>query len=202
MTAKSAPTQQAKPGTLAFVIAAAILSTMVVMCGGLVVGVMFYLAKRAVAFNRRVDAAIQQVQQISGSPAVSPPMMAPGVNDWWVQRSLAPVYTAAIDAVALHPDVVERLGEPVEPLEDAEELYRVMSNGAANSAPPGSLPGSQTIEFDIKGPKGAAVVSVKAATDNAQLGGTYRATEITVKFNDGTEVDVPPPKEQAGTVIQ
>ena len=95
MSAPSAPESKAKPGTVAFLIAAAILSTIVVMCGGLVVGVMFYLTNRLSAFNRRVDAAIQQVQQISGSPAVSPPMMAPGVNDWWVQRSLAPVYTAS-----------------------------------------------------------------------------------------------------------
>lgn len=207
MSESGSPTPKARPGTLAFLIAAALLSTIVVICGGLAVGVMFYLANRAVDFKRRVDAAVAQVQQISGSPVASPPTFAPGVNDWWVQRSLAPVYTATIDAVAQHPAIVERLGEPVEPLEDAEALYRVKPTASEPvSGSPGMvpLPSSQIIEFDIRGPKGSAVVSVKAGTGSAELGGaaTYRATEITVKFSDGAEVSVPAPKEQAGTVIQ
>jgi hypothetical protein len=212
MNTPASQAPQVRPGTLAFLLAAALLSTVVVLCGGLAVGVMFYLAKRATAFNRRVDAAIAQVQQISGSsvvgsPATSSPVMPPGFNDWWVQRSLAPVYPAAIDAVASHPAVIDRLGEPIEPLQKGDEVYRIQrggEDGAPLIGPAGNyeLPKSQTIEFDIKGPQGAALVSVKAETVSPQYGGTYRATQITVKLSDGVQIDVPPPKEQAGTEIQ
>jgi hypothetical protein len=166
---------------------------------------MYYLTNRAVALNRKMAEAVRQVKQYSG-PVASPPaapVMPPGVNDWWIQRSLAPVYPAALDAVAQNPAVIERLGEGVEPLDDAERLYRIKNTGEPlTNLPPGTLPGSQTIEFDIKGPKGAAVVRVTATSGNVNFGGTFMAKEITVILADGTELVVPAPKEQAGTVIQ
>ena len=80
---------------------------------------------------------------------------------------------------------------PVEPDTDAESLFRRESVGPI-------IGERETIQFDIKGPKGAAIVS---AVCIAASGGPYsypwsRPTEIKVKFPDGSEIDIPAPQAE------
>jgi hypothetical protein len=169
---------------------------MVLVCGGSIGGLLFFLARRGESVAQQTQAMIQQ----AGVQTPLPIAPAPPVYDWMTARVLAPVYTAALDAVASHAEVSQRLGEPIEPIEDADELYRRVGTGALQAA-------GEKIQFDIKGAKETAVVTVVAdsqAADSAPGMGysTYRAAEITVTFRDGSTVQVPPPKEQAGTTIQ
>jgi hypothetical protein len=115
-----------------------------------------------------------------------PPQLAP--NDWWTSRVLSEIYTRALNVVVEDPTVIERLGEPIEIDLEAEELYRRSQTGAVGAGP-------ETIEFDIKGPKGSAVVTVvsKGAGISHRL---LPIDEIKVTLEDGTVLDVPPPSDQ------
>src|SRR5262245_30508262 len=205
----SAPRQfQSQPkrsgGGVATLVALLLLPVMVVVCGGLCAGVLFVFTHHGQSLAQRAEEAFEQVAPPQLALPAGPPVRQ-GVNDWMSQRVLAPVYTAALDAVTGNKKVIERLGKPVEPLEDADELYR-----RRIPANPDEIAGSNVkgtvIEFDIKGPKGGAVVTVVAASDAPQGQNTgwmaLRATKILVKFSDGTSIDVPPPKDQAGTEIR
>src|SRR5262245_3190678 len=169
-------------------------------CIGVCSGVVFYWMGRSQATTWQ--AAVQQANAALPAP-VAIPMANPQVNDWWTLRMLAPTYTAAIDAITSNPQVSERLGEPVEPLSDVEDLYQRKDSG-----PP--QPDGETILFAIQGPRGKAEVSVLAKTPTPDASGgapggrwdTYRAVEITVTFSDGSTIKVPAPKEQAGTEVQ
>jgi hypothetical protein len=168
---------------------------MVLVCGGSIGGLLFFLARRGASVAQQTQAMIQQ----AGVQTPLPIAPAPPVYDWMTARVLAPVYTAALDAVASHAEVSQRLGEPIEPIEDADELYRRVGTGALQAA-------GEKIQFDIKGAKETAVVTVVADSESPSGPGmgysAYRAAEITVTFRDGSTVQVPPPKEQAGTTIQ
>lgn len=190
-------------GSTASLLGLVLLPLMVVICGGICAGVLFILAFHGESLAERAENTFQRVA--AGGPVIvtKAAPMQPGVNDWMSQRVFAPVYTAAIDAVATNPQVIERLGEPVEPLEDAEELYRRIDTEEA--IPPGNLGvPSGGIEFDVKGPKGSAVVTVVANTEEVAGRGysALRAKTITVKFSDGTTIEVPAPKDQPGTEIR
>ena len=80
------------------------------------------------------------------------------MNDWFADRLLSPVYVTALDAVVMNPHVIEALGDSIAPTTGGEEgasLYRRVGTGDLD-------PSGETIEFDIKGSKGTAVVSVLA----------------------------------------
>ncbi len=106
-------------------------------------------------------------------------------NDWWTQRVLSEVYTGAIDKVVAHESVIEQLGDPVEPDIAAPELFRRVNAGALNAT-------SETIEFEVIGPKGRGTVSVNAAGVGA---GPIKVNTITVTLEDGSVIDVKPPAE-------
>jgi len=136
------------------------------------------------------DVTLNPGGQVTITPA--PPLAVnPAVNDWWTQRVLADVYTHAVDTVVADKMVIERLGDPVETDIAAEELYRRVNTGQLNTA-------SETIEFDILGPKGRGTVSVVAAgAVGAGIGsGPVQYKEIHVTLDDGTVIDVPPPPEK------
>jgi hypothetical protein len=195
---------QPKRGLSGAVIAILIIVPVTMLiCGGLCAGVVALYTSYRWEMQRQAEmAGVGIGPSINFLPGAPPPPMP--VDDWWTSRVLAPVYTVAIDAVAANKEVRERLGEPVEPLPDAEKLYR--RKGGAPVAPggPGGQLGPQTIEFDIQGPKGRAVVSVVAGS--AESGGpgmgAYRAMDIAVKFADESIIKVPPPQDQPGTQIQ
>jgi hypothetical protein len=187
----NAPPQ--KPTGTLFVIALGTLMTFVLVCGGLCAGLLYYGANRAETLSERAEQALDRLQR------GQPPLASPPVADWMTSRVLAPVYTVALDAVASNEQVIERLGDPIEPALEADELYRRTSSG--------ELAGDETIEFDILGAKGTAVVSVVASNEAAgsppgMAYSAYRAATITVTFSDGAKIEVPPPKDQPGMEIR
>jgi hypothetical protein len=138
-------------------------------CAGVCAGIVSLAAPRA-------QSALQKAQAAARPPA----------NDWWVLRVLSEVYTAALDAAVADQAVIERLGEPIETDVAAVELFRRMRTGALNAS-------SETIEFDIVGPKGTAVVTVDVAGAGA---GPLRVQTIQVTFSDGSEIEVTPPPQR------
>ncbi len=187
VTAPTNPPPQKPSGTL-FIIALGTLMSLVLVCGGACAGLLYYGANRAETLTERAVQAIDRIQR------GQPPLAAPPVNDWMTSRVLAPVYTVALDAVATDGQVIERLGDSIGPSIEADELYRRKATG--------ELSDSETIEFDVNGAKGAAVVSVVATNQAGTPWSAYRAAEITVTLSDGTTLQVPPPKEQPGTEIR
>ena len=123
-----------------------------------------------------VPSALNKAKVASGPPA----------NDWWVSRVLSEVYTAALDAAVADKAVIERLGEPVETDVAAEDLFRRKRTGALDAS-------SETIEFDILGPKGTAVVTVDVAGAGA---GPLIVRSIQVTLSDGSVLEVTPPAQR------
>jgi len=93
---------------------------------------------------------------------------------------LTPAYVEAQQAVASHQPVIDRLGEPIEPSGDAAP-FRHEGKGALNKS-------GETIQFDVKGPKGTGIVSVVATAGDDAI---FHPAKITVTFSDGAVVDVP-----------
>ncbi len=110
-------------------------------------------------------------------------------NDWWTSRVLSQVYTVALDAVASDPQVIEHLGESIETDLEAEDLYLRHRTGPLN-------PASETISFEISGPKGSATVTVVSKGGMGSPDQALQIGEITVTAKDGTTIDVPPPADQ------
>lgn len=171
-------------GTLLAAIVIAVV-LMAIGCAGVCAGFLYYAVPRARTAMRQANLRVPGV-------AIAPP-----VNDWMETRTLSQIYTTALAAVVENKDVINALGEPIVTDLEAEELYRRTDAGVAGegaleevilgSGPPGS--GPEQIEFDISGPKGAAVVAVSAA-------GPGSITKITVMLDDGATIDVPPPEQQ------
>jgi len=123
----------------------------------------------------------------SGMATKSAPMTQQGIVDWMTQRILAEVYAAVVDQVVQDEEVIEALGEPVETDIAAAELYRRVT-GELDAA-------SETMEFDIVGPKGRGVVRVVAdAADATRMGaGGIQVVKITVTLEGGSVIDIKPP---------
>jgi hypothetical protein len=160
-------------------------------CGAICAGMAAYLSLK--------PEAMRSVPQLVTLPNVA---VTPGENDWFTSRTLAPVYTTAIDTVSADKKVIEWLGEPIEPVERSDgELYR-------RKQPEADSDGSETIEFDIKGPKGRGMVTAVARGGSvafaAPPGGAgpddLRVTMIRVTLKDGAVIDVPPPSDQPAFV--
>jgi hypothetical protein len=143
-------------------------------CGGAWVGIAWF------AFARSKDV-------LEGAGLRPAPLIAPtAADDWWTSRVFSQVYTAALDAVVADPQVIEQLGDGVGPDFEADSLYRRFSTGSLN-------PQKETIEFDIQGARGSAVVTVVVSGAGE---GQLTIREIRVEPDDGPSIDVPPPPEQ------
>jgi hypothetical protein len=145
-------------------------------------------------FYGRASTAIEQVKA-SIQENTPPVLIAPRWEmDWMVMEELTRCYTTSIDAVAANEQVIAQLGQPLENPNDATTMFRRERTGTLSGE-------EEPIEYDIKGPKGTAVVRVVSGRSEAgrqgyQPGGSYRPKKITVKLRDGTEIDVPTPAER------
>ena len=161
-------------GTLLAAIVIALV-LMVIGCAGACAGFFYFATPQA---RRALENANARLPDL-GLPKVSMPSTA---NDWMATRMLTEVYTKALTAVTADKDVRERLGEPLLTDLEAEDLYRRTNTGELS-------PAGEAIEFDILGPKGKGVVTVESK-DQANI------AKITVKFDDGTKIEVKPPEPQ------
>jgi|GEM_PF-3078275 hypothetical protein len=167
----SQPSRALSPTAVAALVIGAFLATIAVF--GLCAGVVFL----------GTYAGRDAIEQVTGPvPAVA---VNPNVNDWWTQRVLSEVYSAVVDKVVADKGVMEKLGEPVETDLAATDLFRRLNTGELNSS-------SETIEFEIMGPKARGTASVVAAGVGA---GPVQVKSIKVTLEDGTVVDVNPPPE-------
>jgi hypothetical protein len=167
-------------GTIAVLAVGAIFATLV--CGGVVAVTLFWTITRAPAVLEQANLPV---------PVIAPPVAtSAAVNDWWIDRVLAQVYTTALDTVVTDERVLERLGEDVGVDIDAAELYRRQETGP--------LAKVETIEFEIAGSKGKGTVTVSVSgSENMELDTNLQFTEITVTLSDGSAIDVPLPSNQA-----
>ena len=101
-----------------------------------------------------------------------------GVKQAGEALEILPIASIAEDAVAAHPTVQEKLGEPIS------------LSGAAKREGTGPIDHANTVVlFDVTGPKGTAVVTARAK----QTDGAWQVSNIKVQFNDGSTADVAPP---------
>jgi hypothetical protein len=141
-----------------------------------------------------VDRASQRISQVIDEKLK--PMTLPGwENDWVMQEELTRPYTIALDAVTSNPDVIERLGDPVEQAsEDIKRDYKQDLVGLFRRDGSGPLKDKETIMFRVKGPTGTGVVTVVA--ERSAIGNHMAPAEIKVATGDGPDIDIPPPKPQ------
>lgn len=93
----------------------------------------------------------------------------------WIE--MTPVMSAAMSATQRDPQIIDKLGEPVEPI----------SIPARTGS--GELTSNEDFQFELKGPKGTAKVKGSATKEV----GTWKVTAITVQTSDGATFNVPPP---------
>jgi hypothetical protein len=149
------PQQSGGGGTSVLVIVLIILGVLLVVCGGLCAGCVYFVGRSATVVQKGIAEGIKFVQ-------------------------LAPAYSEAQEAVAANQQVIDRLGEPIEPVVSASP-FRHEGKGELNKS-------GETIQFDVKGPKGTGIVSVVATGDADNI---FHPAKITVTFGDGAVVDVP-----------
>jgi hypothetical protein len=97
--------------------------------------------------------------------------------------ALTPAFVATQRAVDSDPQVIDRLGQPI----TTPAMPARQNQGALN-------PSGETFQYDIRGPKGAAIVSGVATAESSA--GPWRVETITVTFSDGSVVTVPAPEDQ------
>jgi Cytochrome oxidase complex assembly protein 1 len=155
----SSPTPPPKSGGSSWLIVLLVtLALMLLTCAGLCGGCV-YLGQRAAV----------QVGKAAGEFAV--------------QLALLPAFAATQQAVDSDPQVIERLGQPIETLAMPTRQNR------------GELkPSGETFQYDIRGPKGTAIVSGVATADSPT--GPWRVSTITVTFADGSVITVSVPEDQ------
>jgi hypothetical protein len=165
------------------------------LCSGTTCGGLLFMVGRTKTTLAQVKNSIQQ--------KVSPPVLVSPqwANNWITMEYLSRIYTDSLDAVIADKRVVERLGKSIEPVNEADALFRRTTDVSLGSAPPGAMiHETETIEYNLKGSKGEAVVTVEGSQrSNLPPGnfGGFHAKKITVKFSDGEEIDVPVPKEES-----
>ncbi len=151
-------------------------------CGGLPFGLFLMRA--------RVQTAIEEMPKAIQLPTVT---ARPDANDWMTARALAPVYSTSLDAVTTDKNIIERLGQPIGPSLETDDLFRRKTNEDPDRS-------GEKIEFDIKGPKGwatvTAVTSGSLSPPSPATSEEFRVAKITVTFKDGSVIDVPPPSDQ------
>ena len=157
----SPPPQQSGGGTSVLVIVLVILGVLVVVCGGACAGCFYFVGKSASVVQKGLEEGFKFVQ-------------------------LAAAYSEANEAVWKNQQVIDRLGEPIEPVE-VTPLFRHEGKGPLKKS-------GETFQFDVKGPKGTGIVSVVATGDDENI---FHPAKITVTFGDGSVVDVPVRADQA-----
>ena len=163
--------QRRNSGTLLAAIVIAIV-LMAIGCAGACAGFFYFATPRVQVALQRANVRLPDV----GLPNVAARQDA---NDWMTTRMLSEVYTRSLAVVVANKEVIERLGEPLQTDIEAEELYRRINIGAFDNR-------GETIEFDILGSKGKGVVTVESK-DQVNI------EKITVKFDDDSTLEVPPP---------
>jgi Cytochrome oxidase complex assembly protein 1 len=93
----------------------------------------------------------------------------------WIE--MTPVMSAAMSATQSDPQVIDKLGEPIEPTSIPTRTGR------------GELTSNEDFQFELKGPKGTAKVKGSATKEV----GTWKVTALTVQTSDGATFNVPPP---------
>lgn len=151
----SPPPQQSGGGSSVLVIVLIILGVLFVVCGGLCAGCVYFVGKSATVVQKGIEEGFKTIQ-------------------------LTVAYGETLELVSDYESIVDRLGEPVEPVA-AMPPFRHENKGQLNKS-------GETIQFDVKGPKGTGIVSV-VATGDAE--GMFHPAKITVTFTDGSVVDVP-----------
>jgi len=92
---------------------------------------------------------------------------------------LMPTMDQAISAVSSDPQVIDKLGEPVE-----------INTLPARDGSGELKPGGEDFHFTVKGPKGTGKVKGTARQES----GSWRITALTVQASDGSTFNVPPPQ--------
>jgi hypothetical protein len=178
------PTQQHRQSDSAAVVLAVLLGVglmAVVGCAGIIGGLAF--------FYSRSSASLAQQQKAQRAVQKAQAAIAPDVMDWIVRSQLSRAYTQTLDAVTSNKDVIAALGDAIDTTNDPNLLFR-----RANT---GQLQPDETIEFDIQGQHGAAVVSAICAQAQIHpsampgMAGGYSPKKITVTLKDGTQINVP-----------
>jgi Na+-translocating ferredoxin:NAD+ oxidoreductase RnfG subunit len=163
----SMPNQPAPPsrgGNKVLMIVLIVLAVLAVGCCGLCGGC--YVMTRTVV--KKADKSISAIMEEAAKTA-----------------QLAPAYLDAMRAVETNQAVIDRLGEPITQADTMKPFEREAE---------GELkPAGETIQFDVKGPKGTGIVSLVAV---AETGGNFHPAKITVTFEDGSVVDVPTPSTE------
>ena len=119
-------------------------------CGGGVCGGLLFVVGRSKTTLAQMKASLQE--------QLPAPLVAPRwEQDWMVMEHLTRAYTTALDAAAADKQVIEHLGQPVEPLFEADTLFRRERTGTLSQQ-------DETIEFDVQGPKGKGLVRVESGT--------------------------------------
>jgi len=149
------PQQSSSGGSSVLVIVLIVLGVLFVVCGGLCAGCVYIAGRSATVVQKGLEEGFKFVQ-------------------------LAAAYSEAHEAVAANQQVMDQLGEPIEPVEVAP-LFRHEGKGPLKKS-------GETFQFDVKGPKGTGIVSVVATGDNDNI---FHPAKITVTFADGSVVDVP-----------
>ena len=153
----SPPQQSSGGGSSALKIILIILAVLLLGCGGLCAGCLYVAGRTA----KEAGKAIEEAVKLGGA------------------------YDTTESTVRGDPQVIDRLGEPIE----MTSMPKRQNNGEYKTS-------GETFQFDIKGSKGTAIVSAVATAPDKTS--PFKVTKITVTFNDGSVVDVKPPKEQFG----
>ena len=101
-----------------------------------------------------------------------------GVEEGIKIALLSPAFAEAEESATSNAEVIQRLGEPVE----LKTFPQRQGSGELNRA-------GETIQFDIKGTKGTAIVS--AVATSAAVNEPFHVAKITVTFSDGSVIDIP-----------
>jgi Cytochrome oxidase complex assembly protein 1 len=147
------------------------LSIMVLSCVGLCAWFLF-LARGKLA--SKLEKAGVRIPSIVSEP---PPT---DWNDWMVRRDLTHLYQTSLESVVADKSLAEKLGEPVAPALEADELFRRTEKGIGNG---------EHIEFEVRGPKAKGTVAVES--DQGGSDG-FQPARIVVTLSDGSTVDVMP----------
>jgi len=96
------------------------------------------------------------------------------VGVWGIKQ--LPPYQMALEQVQQAPEVIERLGEPIEDATRMPQIQQSQQDGQ----------GSATIDFDVEGPNGKAHVRTQAR----MIDGAWGLTLVEVTFADGQRISL------------
>jgi len=162
-------------GQVLVIVAVIVGCLVLVCCGGLgVLGAIFYT---------RAEKSLAEAQQAIQQGVRNPPTPK-WEDDWVAMHALTAVYTAVVDAAVSNPQLIERLGEPMETVDNDSALFRRERKGM--------LDAQEAFEFDLQGPKGKATIHVECST-SAQLG-LHQPVKVIAKSEDGSELELPAPE--------